>query len=393
MYYKQAFQTMVLILLSFALAAITTAQTEIGMPPDPQTIQLPAADELILVGSYYAVPDNQAPTVLLLHEPNASRDNWAAFVEPLWAAGYNMLLVDLRGHGETGGESDWEAAVSDVQTWLDWLREQPEVQTTGMAIIGADLGGNLAVIGCENDSECLTAIALSPVALGCADRDCRVEIASVGEAAVAYLDEMTVNTINDSSRRSLALLISELSDDTSMESIRQTASTRSDRVVFSASLGSGHGTELLDDTDSSTDDTGGVALRTVIPWLDARIPANLTPDAIEALVAAGDPDNGERLFAEGRASLPTEEGRACSGCHHMNPEQNFFGPNLLNVGERAATRVEGQSAAVYLYNAIVAPDSYVVDTYFGGSMPWRYDKGFTEAQIGDLVAYLLTLEP
>jgi pimeloyl-ACP methyl ester carboxylesterase len=376
-------KTMLFLLVVLSLTTITTAQTDTVPLPDPQVVQISAADDLLLVGSFYILPDTQAPTVLLLHEANTSRANWTAFVPTIVEAGYNTLLVDLRGHGETGGEADWEAAVSDIQTWLDWLREQPEVQVTGISIIGADLGGNLAVIGCENDPDCLTAIAVSPVALGCADRDCSAEIESVGEATVEYLDEITVNNVTDSARRTSALLMTSPRDDMSLQSIRQIGSSRSDQVDLLVTTRGGHGTELLNT---------GNALASITQWLDGRTPANLTPAAIEALVAAGDPSKGETLFAENVARLPNEDGYRCKMCHYVDSEEKYYGPGLLNIGKYAADRVEGQSAAVYLYNAIVAPDSYVVDSYGGGNMPWRYDKGFTEEQIGDLVAYMLTLE-
>ncbi len=373
-------QALVFLLLILSFATLTIAQSAPVPLPDPQIVQIPAADDLLLVGSFYTMPDMQAPTILFLHEPNASQDNWAAFVEPLWEAGYNMLLVDLRGYGETGGEADWEASTGDIQTWLDWLHEQPEVQTTGISIIGADLGGNLAVIGCENDSACLTAIAVSPVAMNCADRDCRVEIENVGEPAVTFLDEMTLHTVTKSSRRSSALLLSARNDTMSLEGIRSIGPSRSDRVEFTLTTGSGHGTTLT------------ASILNIIQWLDGHTPTNLTADTIEALVAAGDPSNGAVLFAEGIAGAPREEGHFCMGCHYIDSEEKSHGPGLLNVGERAATRVDGESAAVYLYNSIVAPDNYIVDGFSGGNMPWRYEKGFTKEQIADLVAYLFTLE-
>ena len=64
----------------------------------------------------------------------------------------------------------------------------------------------------------------------------------------------------------------------------------------------------------------------------------------------------------------------------------------MNISQYATNRVDGQSAAVYLYESIVAPDRYLVEGFSDSIMPPRYDKGFTEEQIGDLVAYLLSLE-
>lgn len=368
-------------LLSFGLTSTTSAQTDPVMPAEPEIVQLPAADELILVGDYYALPDIQAPTVLLLHGLEASRNDWAALIQPLSTAGYNVLAVDLRGHGETGGEKDWEAAVGDVQTWLDWLREQPGVQASGISIIGADLSSSLAMIGCGSDSECVTAIALAPVAIGCGSRDCSQEIEGVEEAVLGYLDEALISTLSNSSRN--ILLLSGREDNNSIESIKQMRSLVPDQIA-TAAAGFGRAMELLSATRSS-------AVKAIVEWLDGHTPPNLTPEAIETLVAAGDPSSGETFFNEGLAGVYEDEGKPCGRCHLADSEEKLFAPGLLNVSERAAGRVDGQSAAVYLFESIVAPDRYVVEGFLNGQMPVRYDNVLTQEQIADLVAYLLTL--
>jgi hypothetical protein len=284
---------------------------------------------------------------------------------------------------------DWEAAVGDVQTWLDWLREQPGVQPNGISIIGADFGGDLALIGCGNDPQCVTAIVFSPMAIGCASRDCSDEVEAVGEDAVEYLDEMAVSTLSDTTRHPFVLFVASERDANSFESIEQLNVYLSDHIITDVWGGSRHGMELL--TGSSV-----AMLASVIQWLDGRTPANLTPDEIEALVAAADPANGEALFGEGRTTDTGSIMFACNQCHYVDSEEILRGPGMLNIGERAATLVDGQSAAVYLYNSIVAPDSYLSEPYTRSDvqevlMLVEYDKVFTAEQIADLVAYMLTL--
>ena len=378
---------LIVLLTLFLSGSITTAQDDSTISVEPQLVELAAADGLTLVGSFYILPDAQAPTALFLHDQNASRGNWTPLVEPMLSAGYNALLVDLRGHGETGGDVDWQVALADVQTWLNWLKEQPAVQATGISIVGADLGGNLALLACESDSECLTSIAISPVAIGCDERDCSEEAPGVPEADLAFIDEMSENTITDESRRTDALLLVGGDDDLSLASIRYIGSARIDRVEFEIVMRKElHGTALLDE---ALDDVAASTVR----WLDARTPANLSYNEIEVLVAAADPENGAILFANGNIDAPQEAGRECSICHLTDSEEWIGeGPGLLGIGERAGTRVAGQSAAVYLYESIVAPRRYLVDGNTRAIMPWAYDKGFTQQEIADMVAFLLTLE-
>ncbi len=91
--------------------------------PTPVRVEVQAADGLTLVGDLYnAELDVQTPAVLLMHMYGGRRTDWRALIPALTGAGYRVIAVDLRGHGETGGSNDWQAAVGDVQTWLDWMR-------------------------------------------------------------------------------------------------------------------------------------------------------------------------------------------------------------------------------------------------------------------------------
>jgi len=65
---------------------------------------------------------------------------------------------------------------------------------------------------------------------------------------------------------------------------------------------------------------------------------------------------------------------------------------LLDIKSRALNRVEGQSAAEYIYNSIVNPKEIVVEDYDPELMPDNWSEIYTNLEIFDIVAYLLTLE-
>jgi mono/diheme cytochrome c family protein len=119
------------------------------------------------------------------------------------------------------------------------------------------------------------------------------------------------------------------------------------------------------------------------------IPPTATPEAV------GDVANGEVLFLNGKDAAP-----ACVTCHLLEEDIVLIGPSMIGLVERAATRVEGQSAEEYLYESIVAPNAYLVpDTETnifaaGGTslMFQQYTDYLTEDEIDDLVAYMLSLE-
>ncbi len=106
-----------------------------------------------------------------------------------------------------------------------------------------------------------------------------------------------------------------------------------------------------------------------------------------ALPESADPASGKQLFN----TFQPAAGIACSTCHRVDSEERLVGPGLLNVGQRAATRVPGLSAVEYLHQSIVSPGAYVVEGY-AGLMPKNWGQVFSENQINDLIAYLLTLK-
>jgi mono/diheme cytochrome c family protein len=129
-----------------------------------------------------------------------------------------------------------------------------------------------------------------------------------------------------------------------------------------------------------------------IPWWRplVRVPqaaATVAPEVAQMplAVAAGDAVRGAALFTQSVGGQP-----ACSICHALDGTR-IVGPGMGGIAQRAAERVDGQSAAVYLYTSIVRPADYVVEGY-ANVMPAALAQVLDETQVNDLVAYLLTLE-
>jgi mono/diheme cytochrome c family protein len=116
----------------------------------------------------------------------------------------------------------------------------------------------------------------------------------------------------------------------------------------------------------------------------ADIPANTSRQG--ALPLSADPANGKQLFN----TFQPAAGIACATCHRVDSEERLVGPGLLDVGKRAQTRIQGLSAVAYLRRSIVNPSAYVVEGY-ADLMPKNWGQVFSEKQIDDLIAYLLTL--
>src|SRR5207302_7664925 len=110
-----------------------------------------ASDGAILKASYFAAV-KPGPGALLFHQSNRTRKEWADVAGQLAAAGINTLTVDVRGHGETGGqESQGEARKKqwplDLDAAFQYLGSRPGVKRDVIGIGGA------GVIGVENSVE------------------------------------------------------------------------------------------------------------------------------------------------------------------------------------------------------------------------------------------------
>jgi len=132
--------------LIFVMTAFGTNNTSAG-----RAVDLKASDGAILKATYFAA-SKPGPGVLLFHQSNRTRKEWADLAGQLAAAGINTLTFDVRGHGESGGqESHGEARKKqwplDLDAAFQYLISQPGVKRDVIGIGGA------GVIGVENSVE------------------------------------------------------------------------------------------------------------------------------------------------------------------------------------------------------------------------------------------------
>lgn len=119
----------------------------------------------------------------------------------------------------------------------------------------------------------------------------------------------------------------------------------------------------------------------------------VSPAEAGPLQSTGNAEAGRTLFS----AMPTEAilagAVACSTCHNVDAGSGtLIGPSLSGVATRAETQVAALSAAQYLRTSIMAPNSYVVESFVPGIMNQTFGKALTPSQIEDLVAYLQTLK-
>jgi len=129
-----------------ALAMSCVAQTSAAT----RAVDLTAADGTRLKASYFPSA-RPGPGVLLLHQCNKDRKIWDDLARQLASAGLNVVTMDLRGFGESGGKPQDKVppqeAQAQAQKWpgdidvaFHYLQSQPGVKADDIGVGGASCG-------------------------------------------------------------------------------------------------------------------------------------------------------------------------------------------------------------------------------------------------------------
>jgi dienelactone hydrolase len=124
--------------------------------PEARPVSLTAPDGTILKATYFAAA-KPGPGVLLLHQCNEQRKSWDVLAERLASSGINVLTVDYRGFGESGGTpfdkltpeeknrnmtGVWPG---DIDMAFQYLVSQPGVKRDMIGAGGASCGVNQSI--------------------------------------------------------------------------------------------------------------------------------------------------------------------------------------------------------------------------------------------------------
>ncbi|MBK8987011.1 MAG: cytochrome c [Chloroflexi bacterium] len=120
------------------------------------------------------------------------------------------------------------------------------------------------------------------------------------------------------------------------------------------------------------------------------------PDSVDDLLVAfpdSSAENGKALFLS----------YGCTGCHGI-PDEGVVaavGPDMANIGEVAATRIEGKTALQYIYESILHPSDFIAPECPNGpcsgppsAMPANFPDrmAVSPGDMVDIFAYLQLLE-
>jgi len=155
-----------------ALAVISLIAWAPAQSPAPRAVDLTAADRTKLKATYFASA-KPGPGVMLFHQCNRDRKMWDELAPRLAASGLNVLTLDFRGYGDSGGTAAYKLPPEqgqhtvvdvwprDVDIAYEYLRSQPGVNKAVMGAGGASCGVNQSILFAERHPEVQSLVLLS----------------------------------------------------------------------------------------------------------------------------------------------------------------------------------------------------------------------------------------
>lgn len=128
-----------------------------------EDFKYPARNDGLQIAAWYIPSDENQRAIILVHGRDNSRSNgfvnqFVSFANELHNAGFSILMIDLRGHGESA-EARFSFGIkerNDILGGVDWLKAQG-YQPGKIGVLGYSLGA-ASVIGAASEEQDIGAI-------------------------------------------------------------------------------------------------------------------------------------------------------------------------------------------------------------------------------------------
>lgn len=151
---------------AWLLKRLTPLDLGLSFTPVSFTVRDELTKESVKIAGWWMPQDGSSKSVILLHGYADAKVGAIAWAPMFGELGYNILALDLRAHGESGGEISsggyWER--HDLNQIINDLRARYPQQTQHLVIFGASLGAAVAVAVAAERSDIDALILESPFA-------------------------------------------------------------------------------------------------------------------------------------------------------------------------------------------------------------------------------------
>jgi uncharacterized protein len=109
-----------------------------------ETIKLRTEDGEQLAAWWIPAPADAHGTMLLFHGNAGNISHRIDYAKMFYGLGYNTLLVDYRGFGESSGVPSEQGTYRDAAASWQWLTQTRGIKASDIVIFGESLGGGVA---------------------------------------------------------------------------------------------------------------------------------------------------------------------------------------------------------------------------------------------------------
>jgi fermentation-respiration switch protein FrsA (DUF1100 family) len=166
------------------------------------SVTLTTRDGVDLAGWY--LPATNGAAVVLLHGAGSTRSQVLDEAAVLAANGFGVLMIDARGHGESGGRAmdfGWHGD-ADIAAATAFLAAQDDVDPRRIGVIGSSMGGEEA-IGASGSNELIRAVVAEGATARIADDEAwlsdRFGVRGVVQEQLERVQDWVTDALTDAS--------------------------------------------------------------------------------------------------------------------------------------------------------------------------------------------------
>ena len=230
--------TVMLIFLLFLWAIFGCTGQE--KKPERREIEINASDGAMISAFYYK-NSTKGAGIVLVHMLGKDKSSWDDYVPVLVSRGYDVIAIDLRGHGKSSGDyelfqmAEFRRMPFDVKAGADFLRDNGNSR---VYLIGASIGSSAVLKEAASDGAIEKIVLLSP-----------------------GLDYNWMNIEQDAANyRGKAYLLASKEDEYSQSSLLRLKNLMGYNARAETYEGYGHGTQMLSKTH---------LMNAIADWLDS----------------------------------------------------------------------------------------------------------------------------
>jgi pimeloyl-ACP methyl ester carboxylesterase len=127
-----------------------------------EDVELTTQDGVTIRGWY--IPSQNRAAVILIHPMASNRLGTMDHALMFAGHGYGVMMIDLRVHGESGGDllTFGGDEYLDVSAAVDYLQTRPDLDPQRIGVMGLSLGASAAVLSGARDSRLAAVVADAP---------------------------------------------------------------------------------------------------------------------------------------------------------------------------------------------------------------------------------------